>query len=96
MSAYALSEEADRDIERIIRDSAQRWGWDQAERYVAGLHEAFETLARFPELGRPIDSVRPGYRRLEHASHSVFYRQKPGGVLIVRVLHGRMLPGRHL
>ncbi|NNM74578.1 type II toxin-antitoxin system RelE/ParE family toxin [Enterovirga aerilata] len=56
------------------------------------LHQAFETVARFPEIGRRIDQIRPGYFRFEHASHSIFYRIVPDGVLIVRVLHARMMP----
>jgi antitoxin ParD1/3/4 len=44
-------------------------------------------------LGRPCDDIRPGLRRMEHGKHVVFYRlQKPGGILVVRILHQRMLP----
>ncbi len=90
MKEYSLSVEADRDIEDIVRFTVDRWGWPQAERYTSGLHSTFGTLARFPALGRSIDHVRAGYRRLEYGSHSVFYREQTGGVLIVRVLHRRM------
>lgn len=92
MSRYRLSGRADRDIEAIARFTVARWGWAQAESYVDGLHQAFETIAGSPELGRRIDRIRPGCLRLEHASHSIFYRTTSDGILIIRVLHGRMRP----
>lgn len=96
MSGYGLTLEADRDIEGIARESIVRWGWDRAETYVADLHRAFDLLSTFPDLGRSIGHVRPGYRRLERASHVIFYIRQDGGVLIVRVLHRRMEPRKHL
>jgi toxin ParE1/3/4 len=49
-------------------------------------------LADNPELGRVCDHIRPGWRRLEHARHVVFYRQTTEGILVSRILHQRMLP----
>jgi plasmid stabilization system protein ParE len=37
------------------------------------------------------------YRRFKHAKHMIFLRRDhQGNVLIVRILHEKMLPGRHL
>jgi plasmid stabilization system protein ParE len=36
------------------------------------------------------------YRRHEHRSHTIILREIEGGILIVRVLHARMDPQRHL
>jgi plasmid stabilization system protein ParE len=36
--------------------------------------------------------IRPGLRRMEQGKHVVFYREEPGGILISRILHQRMLP----
>lgn len=77
MSGYKLSNRADRDIETITRFTVERWGRGQAEAYIAGLHEAFRLLAEFPEVGRRIDHVSPGYFRFDHASHSACYRITP-------------------
>ncbi len=74
----------------------QQWGLARAEQYVLRLHETFRVLAAFPELGRDAGHIRPGYRKIETASHSVFYRKTEDGVLIVRVLHQHMDFGRHL
>ena len=96
MGSYTLSGEADIDIEDIAEASLQQWGLARAEKYILGLHEAFQTLAEFPDLGRDASDIRPNYRKIETASHSVFYRKMQDGVLIVRVLHQRMDFERHL
>jgi toxin ParE1/3/4 len=90
VGSYTLSGEADADIENIAEDPLRQWGLAQAEKYVLGLHETFMMLVEFPDLGRDASDIRPGYRKIESASHSVFYKRTEDGVLIVRVLHQRM------
>jgi toxin ParE1/3/4 len=53
-------------------------------------------LADNPTAGRSCDEVRPGLRRMESGQHVVFYRVAPGGILVSRILHQRMLPERHV
>ncbi len=96
MANYVLSRKADSDIQAIAEFSVQQWGIDRAEQYLLRLHETFRMLAEFPELGRDASELRAGYRRMETASHSVFYRSTEQGVLIVRVLHQQMDIVRHL
>lgn len=93
---YVLSRQADSDIVAIAEESLLRWGAGAAETYLLGLHDTFRMLSAFPEIGRDASHIRPGYRKIETASHSVFYRNTPDGVLIVRVLHQRMDFERHL
>ena len=96
MAEYRISVKADADIEAIAAASVQQWGLAVAEKYIAGLHATFGTLAAFPDIGRDAGDIRVGYHRLETASHSVFYRKTEYGVLIVRVLHQRMDVERYL
>lgn len=96
MGSYVLSRRADTDIEAIAETSLRHWGLARAEQYIMGLHETFHMLAEFPELGRDAGEIRPGYRKIETASHSIFYRKTETGVLIMRVLHQNMDFGRHL
>jgi toxin ParE1/3/4 len=91
-----LSGKADADIENIAESSLRQWGIAQAEEYILGLHETFQMLVEFPDLGRDAGHIRPGYRKTESASHSVFYRKAEEDILIVRVPHQRMDFGRHL
>ena len=82
MNSYALSGTADADIEQIASDSIKQWGTERAQLYLLSLHQALQRLAEFPDMGRDASGIRPGYRRLEHASHVVFYRKTSSGVII--------------
>jgi len=87
---YTLSGEADADLQNIAETSLRQWGIARAEKYILGLHEAFQRLAKFLTLGRDAGHIRPGYRKVETASHSVLYRTTENGVPVVRALHQRM------
>ena len=76
--------------------TTREWGEEQALRYLDDLEACCQQLADHPGLGRECDEIRPGLRRMEHGRHVVFYRQQKAGILIARVLHQRMLPGRQL
>jgi plasmid stabilization system protein ParE len=45
-------------------------------------------------MGRACDSSSPGLHRHEQGKHVVFYRLKPGGIRIARILHQRMVPAK--
>ncbi len=96
MAAFRLSRLADADLTGIGAYTLRTWGEEQANRYLDGLEECCRRLADRPKFGRPCESVRPGLRRMEHGKHVVFFRREPGGILISRILHQRMLPERHL
>jgi toxin ParE1/3/4 len=78
-----------REIARFTLDS---WGVSQAHRYAQGLQAAFQLLAENPKLGRPCDAISSGLHRHEQGKHVIFYRLKPGGVRVVRILHQQMIP----
>jgi len=71
------------------------WGQDQTARYLDDREARCRKLADNPSSGRPCDHLRPGLRRMEQGKHVVFFRRDPGGILISRILHERMLPERH-
>jgi toxin ParE1/3/4 len=96
MKGYVVSPRAHADIDEIWEYTADRWGIDQAERYVRTLQFAVETIARDPQKGRSCDDIRQGYRKYRVGSHVPFYRVTPQGVDIVRVLHQRMDFSQHL
>ena len=47
-------------------------------------------------MGRPRDDLRPGYRALQINHHIAYYIIEPGIIRIIRVLHERMDPDRHI
>lgn len=95
MATFRLSRLAAADLMDIGAYTLRTWGEDQAIRYLDGLEACCQRLANHPESGRPCESVRPRLRRMEQGKHVVFFRREPGGILISRILHQRMLPERH-
>jgi plasmid stabilization system protein ParE len=58
IGSYTLSRKADADVQDIAEESVKRWGLARAEQYILALHEAFERLAKFPNLdGTPVKFV---------------------------------------
>jgi toxin ParE1/3/4 len=79
-------------MREIARFTLDRWGVSQAHRYVQGLKETFQLLAENSGMGRPCDAINSGLHRHEQGKHVIFYRLKPGGVRVVRILHQQMIP----
>lgn len=96
MTTPRFTPAASNDLSEIWDCTEERWDAPQAERYVRELFAAAERLAADPDRGRPGDHVRPGYRRFGIGSHLLFYTALDGENTIVRILHQRMDPTRHL
>ena len=96
MTSVALRPAARADLVAIGRYTERVWGREQRTRYLRYLGEHIHRLRRDPELGRPREDIRPGYRSLSVGRHVIFYRLGAAGVDIVRVLHSSMDVGRHL
>ena len=95
MAAFRFSRRAEADLLIIGAYTLRTWGEDQTIRYIDDLEACCQMLSDNPALGRACDDVRPGLRRMECGRHVVFYRGDPGGILVSRILHQRMLPERH-
>jgi toxin ParE1/3/4 len=94
MKLFIVSADAQADIDLIAAYTTDRWGWQQTDRYLAQLEDSFQLLAENPRMGRPCDAISSGLRRHEQGKHAVFYRLKPGGIRVVRVLHQGMIPAK--
>jgi toxin ParE1/3/4 len=87
---------AKEDLKGIWRYSFDEWNEAQADKYLAEIEAGIEKLRHNPKLGRPREEVRAGYRSLRINQHIVYYALTPSVIRIVRVLHARMDPDRHL
>lgn len=96
MSRFRLSPAAQQDLSSIWDFTRERWDLDQAEIYVNEIRAAIERVAGAPERGRACDDVRPGYRRYAIGSHLIFYVETGEFIDVIRILHQRMDPTRHL
>lgn len=76
--------------------SLQQWGASQTRVYLDGLEARGQLLADNPELGTPREALAEGLLSFPFESHILFYLRQAHGIVIVRVLHHRMDPMRHL
>jgi toxin ParE1/3/4 len=60
-----------------------------AAKVLRSLDESIQLLADQPKLGKVFRHRRLRLRLLMHGDYLVFYRERPGVVEIVRVIHGR-------
>jgi toxin ParE1/3/4 len=91
---FSVSKAAQADLRSITRYTFEKWGAAQAAKYSLAQRNCFQKLANSPGMGRECASISSGLRRHEQGKHVVFYRLKPGGIRIVRVLHQQMIPAR--
>ena len=63
---------------------------DAALRWLDGLFQSTDRLARFPELGRVLAEIDlPEYREITYRSHRVIYRVEKNAVSILTVRRSR-------
>jgi len=93
VSRFIVSPATKRDLAEIWLYTADRWGVDQAERYVLDIERDLEAAASGSPLVQPIDQ----FWRIRSGRHlCVFKRQDDGAIYVIRVLHERMDVGRQL
>ena len=96
MSQYRLTPAAQRDLSRIWDYTEEEWGRGQAAIYIEDIRAAVERIAADPEQGRACDEIREGYRRYPTGRHLIFYIVAGSGIDVIRILHQRMDPTRHI
>lgn len=83
-------------MQEIADYTVLNFGAERARAYGQGIETCFQTLCDTPLIGRAFDHIRPGLRRYDYKSHSIFYLPHADQQLIVRVLHMRQDSSRHL
>lgn len=96
MARFDLAKTAESDIAAIADYTAGQWGNAQAVKYLEALEDRLTLLARRPLLGRGRDELADGLLCFPFASHVIFYTRTDFGILVVRVLHKRQDPQRHI
>jgi toxin ParE1/3/4 len=92
---YRISKAASRDLNEIASYTRHMWGATQQRIYLTNLEECFNTLVDQPQIGLA-RSEFTGVRSIHLEHHVIFYTITKAGILIVRVLHERQDPTRHL
>lgn len=90
--AVRVQEAASLRLDEIYRYTRDRWGAEQADRYITDLFAVFERIDSHGVASRPIPtefSIDGFYFR--HAHHFVYWRWlSDGDIGIVTILHERM------
>jgi toxin ParE1/3/4 len=90
--AVRVQEAASHRLDEIYRYTRDRWGEEQADRYITGLFEAFERIESHGTMSRPVPAEFDvdGYM-FRYERHVVYWRRLSNGDIgIVTVLHERM------
>lgn len=78
------------DLREIERFTAERWGEQQAVRYIAALLQAAENAANGLSAARPMPH-NPEIFRLRVQSHLLFFRRlREGRIKLLRIRHASM------
>ncbi len=84
------------DLKEIYQYGLRQWGQAQSDNYLEILKEKFWSLTEQPLVGTERPELLSGIRSLPIESHILFYRVTASSVEIIRVLHARQDPARHL
>ena len=112
MSRYRLTKAADRDIEAILRETTGTFGVLQQRRYAEIIRLGIEMVAAEPDRpgSKPRPEFHADIRsfhldlaagRIGGAAHHLYYishqfADGSEGFILLRILHERMDPGRHV
>lgn len=91
-----IASAAKADLKEIYQYGLRHWGKTQSDSYLENIKEQLWTLAEQPLIGVDRSELLSGSRSLPIESHTLFYRVTPDTIEIIRVLHGRQDPQRHL
>lgn len=98
MPKYVLliAPSAKTDLKELYQYGLRKWGKKQSDRYLESLKEHFWLLTEQPFIGVKRPDLRADLRSLSIENHTLFYRVASDTLEIIRVLHGRQDPLRHL
>ncbi len=87
MAEIEVADRAREDLREIRRFSKARFGAAVAVSYLDGLRQAIKGLGSRPMAGSAQEQFGPGIRKLNHRSHTIYYRYGDDRALVIRILH---------
>ncbi|MCU0571243.1 MAG: type II toxin-antitoxin system RelE/ParE family toxin [Oculatellaceae cyanobacterium Prado106] len=88
MSRFTIAPVASQDLDRIAEYFLER-NIDAGERLFQEFNQKCLNLARFPNMGRSYDHIRPDLRGLPLNGYIIFYQTRNGSVEILRIVNAR-------
>ncbi|MBQ0719853.1 MAG: type II toxin-antitoxin system RelE/ParE family toxin [Gammaproteobacteria bacterium] len=87
---------AKNNLRNIYQYGLRQWGQAQPDSYLTAIKDQFWSLTEQPLMGVERSALPPNTRSLAIQSHILFYRVTAGQLEIIRILHSRQDPQRHL
>ncbi len=87
---------AKKDLKDIYQYGLRQWRQARSENYLSAIKNQVWLLTQQPFIGVERPELLPDIRSLPIESHTLFYRVTTNRIEIIRVLHGRQDPQRHL
>ena len=87
---------AETDLQGIWSYTFEHWGEDQAGHYLREIDACIKDLAKRPDEGKSLETVRAGYSSIRVNRHLIVYTFTDETLVIERVLHDRMDIGQHV
>ena len=97
-----ISEFAKKDLQKIGKYTLKEWGALQKKYYLGLFKQSFKTLSHtvsgdsIVSFGKSRDEIDSGLLSFIVKKHIVYYRESEQAFIIIRILHSRMDPGKHL
>ena len=92
MRRVRLSQRAESDLGNIWSYTRAEFGDGQAELYLNALEDGMVLLLEHPEIGKPADHIKPGYRAYIKEKHVIYYTLSTDHIDVIGILHERMDP----
>ena len=97
MPSYYIIPKAQEDLKEIRRYTVEKWGAEQANKYLSSLRDTLQVLLKMPGIGRSrADDLCDGIFSYPYASHMIYYRWSENRLIVIAVLHNRMVPAAHM
>ena len=84
-----LARKAQADFAGIMAYTGENWGELQRDLYAEKLLAGFDTIARFPEIGKDRSDITPGVFSHHIEQHVVYYRFTATRLRVLRLRHVR-------
>ncbi len=91
-----LSTPAKIDLQAIATYTQQEWGKGQKKVYLDLIKKSFNTLSTVGNIGKKRDEIAKGLYSYRIKMHTVYFRETEQEYVVLRILHSRMDPERHL
>jgi len=84
---FELTHHAKSELKEIAELTREKWGHDQARKYLKILNDTFEMLSKHPKMGK----INKDYKSRFYfkGRHSIFYLIKDGFIQITDIVHQR-------